>query len=153
MHDADSPIIQNMVLAYRDYWTELLQAAEPIWSGLDLTISQLKGLILLEVHDALTVGDVADHLAIRRPSASILVEQLVQLGLANRTEDSEDRRRAIVGLTTEGKALAARLHRGDEEFMATRFVRLTTEQLEALTLGLNALTRALATKEKAQVES
>jgi DNA-binding MarR family transcriptional regulator len=145
MQDATSPIMEHTLLAYRQYWTALLQAAEPLWSSLDLTISQLKGLILLEVHDALTIGSVAESLAIGRPSASILVEQLVQLGLARRTEDREDRRRAIVCLTAEGRALAEGLHRGDENFMAKRFVTLSDEELKALTLGLTALTGALLT--------
>jgi DNA-binding MarR family transcriptional regulator len=143
MQDANSPIMAQTILAYRQYWTALLQAAEPLWSSLDLTISQLKGLILLEVHGTLAIGSIAESLAIGRPSASILVEQLVQLGLAKRSEDTEDRRRAIVCLTTEGKALAARLHRGDEQFMAKQFVTLSDQELKALTLGLTALTGAL----------
>ncbi len=45
MEPANSLLIEEMVLAYRHYWTALLESAEPVWSELDLTILQLKGLV------------------------------------------------------------------------------------------------------------
>jgi len=134
---------EETLVAYREYWTTMLQFAEPFWFQLELTISQLKGLILLEVRKEITVGGIADALGVGRPSASILVEQLVQLHLATRAEDPADRRRSIVCLTDEGRDLAARLHRGEEQSMATVFERLQPEELRALTAGLNALTAAM----------
>jgi len=135
--------VEHTVVAYRHFWTALLQSAEPIWSQLDLTISQLKGLILLEVRKELSVGEIAEALGTGRPTASILVEQLVQLRLATRTEDPTDRRRSLVCLTTEGKELAASLHCHDEEFMRGMFERLQADELTTLTEGLTALTAAM----------
>jgi len=135
--------VEQTVVAYRHFWTALLQSAEPIWSQLDLTISQLKGLILLEVRKELSVGEIAEALGTGRPTASILVEQLVQLRLATRTEDPTDRRRSLVCLTEEGKELAASLHCHDEEFMRGMFERLHADELGALTEGLTALTAAM----------
>jgi DNA-binding MarR family transcriptional regulator len=135
--------VEQTVVAYRHFWTALLQSAEPIWSQLDLTISQLKGLILLEVREELSVGEIAEALGTGRPTASILVEQLVQLRLATRTEDRADRRRSLVCLTAEGKELAASLHCHDEEFMRGMFERLRPGELASLTEGLNALTGAM----------
>jgi MarR family transcriptional regulator, organic hydroperoxide resistance regulator len=134
---------EETLAAYREYWTTMLQFAEPFWFQLELTISQLKGLILLEVRKEITVGGIADALGVGRPSASILVEQLVQLHLATRAEDPADRRRSIVCLTDEGRELAARLHRGEEQSMSAVFDRLQPEELRALTAGLNALTAAM----------
>lgn len=137
------PLIEETVVTYRQYWTALLQAAEPIWSQLDLTILQLKGLILLEARGELAVSAIADALGIGRPSASVLVEQLVQMDLVRRSEDAADRRRSLVCLTDEGTDLAARLHRGDEHFMASMFARLDAADLRALEQGLQALTDAM----------
>jgi DNA-binding MarR family transcriptional regulator len=134
---------EETLAAYREYWTTMLQFAEPFWFQLELTISQLKGLILLEVRKEITVGGIADALGVGRPSASILVEQLVQLQLATRAEDPTDRRRSLVCLTDEGRELAARLHRGEEQAMSAVFDRLHPEELSALTVGLNALTAAM----------
>jgi DNA-binding MarR family transcriptional regulator len=135
--------IEQTVVAYREYWTAMLQMAEPFWFQLDLTITQLKGLIVLEVRKEVTVGAIAEALGVGRPSASILVEQLVQAKLATRAEDPADRRRSIVCLTDEGRELAARLHRGEEQSMAGVFALLRADELSALTQGLNALTRAM----------
>ncbi|MDB5076298.1 MAG: transcriptional regulator, MarR family [Chloroflexi bacterium] len=143
MDPENRPIIEATVAAYRRYWTAVLQSAEPIWSQLDLTILQLKGLILLEVRDKLTIGGIADGLGIGRPSASIIVEQLVQLGLTTRVEDTVDRRRSLVGLSDEGRELVARLHRGDEQYMESMFACLCEDELAALTQGLDALTGAI----------
>src|SRR5947209_6248863 len=97
------PLVEETVASYDRYLTAILQSAEPVWSQLDLTILQLKGLILLEVRGQLTVGGIADALGIVRPKASVLVEQLVQLDLVIREEDSADRRRALVCLSNEGR--------------------------------------------------
>ena len=137
------PLVEETVVIYRRYWTALLQAAEPIWSQLDLTILQLKGLILLEARGELAISAIADALAVGRPSASVLVEQMVQMGLVRRSEDVADRRRSLVCLTDQGKDLAARLHRGDEQFMASMFARLDAADLRALEQGLQALTDAM----------
>jgi DNA-binding MarR family transcriptional regulator len=143
MDESGQPSVEETVIVYRRFWTALLQAAEPVWSGLDLTISQLKGLIFLEARGEHSVSGIADALGMGRPSASILVEQLVQLGLVRRTEDSGDRRRALVALSPEGMDLTARFHRGDEQRMREMFAQLADGDLRALGQGLHALTEAL----------
>ncbi len=98
-------LIEETVLAYRHYWTALLELAEPVWAELDLTILHLKSLVLLEVRGELPVSGIASALDIARSSASVVVEHLVQMGLARRADDATDRRRALVGLTQEGTEL------------------------------------------------
>src|SRR3990172_4941232 len=74
-------------------------AATPVWLDLDLTIGQLKGIFMLAYSGPMTVGQVAEALGIGKPAASILVDRLVHISLADRTEDAVDRRRAIIRLT------------------------------------------------------
>lgn len=136
-------LVDEAVEVYRRYWSALLQAAEPMWAQLDLTISQLKTLVLLESRGAITIGQVAEILGMGRSSASITVDQLVQLGHVSRTEDPDDRRRTNVCLTPDGRTLIARLHQGDEAFMRAWFERLDKEDLVALRGGLAALERVM----------
>lgn len=143
MEPGNNSLIKETVLAYRHYWTALLESAEPIWSDLDLTILQLKGLVLLEVRGELPVSGIASALDIARPSASVLVGQLVEMGIAMRADDDTDRRRSIVRLTPKGKDLIACLHRGDEHVMEQLFTRLNPDDLIALRRGLHALTEAI----------
>lgn len=136
-------LVDEVVITYRHYWTALLQAAEPMWAQLDLTISQLKALVLLKARGAITIGQVAEILGMGRSSASITIDQLVQLGLVVRTEDPDDRRRTNVCLTADGRSRVQRLHQGDEEFMRGWFERLRKEDLIALRSGLAALAHVM----------
>ncbi len=143
MEPVNDLMIEETVRACRRYWTALLASTEPVWAELELTTLQLKGLVLLEARGARAVSSIASALGITRPSASVLVEQLVRMGIARRADDDTDRRRALVCLTQEGKELIARLHRGDEHFMEQLFARLNPDDLIALRRGLHALTEAI----------
>jgi DNA-binding MarR family transcriptional regulator len=136
-------LVDEAIEAYRTYWTALLQAAEPMWAQLELTISQLKCLVLIETRETLTIGQVAEVLGMSRSSASITIDQLVQLGLVGRTEDQEDRRRTIVCLTTEGRTRISRLRQGDEQYMRDWFERMDKDHLAALRIGLAALAQVM----------
>src|SRR3954449_8070047 len=78
----------------------------------DLTLSQLKTLSLLSdlpPSSPLSLKDVAERLGISLPAASRAVDPLVRRGLAERREDTEDRRIKRVRTTPEGDALSQRL--------------------------------------------
>jgi len=132
-------LVEESIEAYKLYWNALRQTAELAWSQLDLTLSQLKGILLLDVRGPMTISQVATILMISRPSASILIDQLVQLGLVDRTTDQADRRRAIVVLTAQGVEIVHRLTRGDQDFMRSWFERMANEDLGALSQGMQAL--------------
>jgi MarR family transcriptional regulator, organic hydroperoxide resistance regulator len=118
--------------------------AAPAWIDLDLTMSQVKGLRTLAHHTPATITQIADVLKISQPTASQLVDRLVQGGLAQRTEDPTDRRRMLVRLSKRGQQLHERL-RG---VWRTRFriwlQRMDTDELEALHRGYDALARIVS---------
>jgi DNA-binding MarR family transcriptional regulator len=119
---------------------ELFRAAMPGWLHLDLTMGQLKTLAALASDQAMNVSTLAETLGVSKPTASILVDQVVQRGLAERTEDPEDRRRTLVTLTQAGSNLVAQLRQNGPQ---DRFVRwleaLDPDDLAALKRGLQAL--------------
>ena len=118
--------------------------AAPAWIDLELTMSQVKGLRTLAHHTPATITQIADVLKISQPTASQLVDRLVQGGLAQRTEDPTDRRRMLVRLSKKGHQLNERL-RG---VWRTRFrhwlERMNTDELEALHRGYDALARIVS---------
>lgn len=132
-------LVGEVLESYRLCWRTLRYIAEPCWAELDLTMSQLKALILLDLRGCMAVCRVADALAIGRPSASNLIEQLVQLGLAAGVDDAADRRRALTTLTAEGHALMARLYQGDQRSLHAWLRQLRDDDLHALCKGLRAL--------------
>lgn len=50
-----------------------------------------------------SLGDIAEALQVDRPYATVLVNQLEEIGLVERTPDPGDRRRKVVALTAAGR--------------------------------------------------
>lgn len=121
----------------------------PAWIDLELPMSQVKGLRTLAHHTPATITQIADVLKISQPTASQLVDRLVQGGFAQRAEDPADRRRMLVRLSKKGQQLNERL-RG---VWRTRFrnwlLRMNTDELEALYRGYDALARIVSTENSA----
>jgi DNA-binding MarR family transcriptional regulator len=74
------------------------------WLVLDLTMAQLKALILLVQSGGLRSRDLADGLGIAPSAATPLVDRLVHQKLARRENDAEDRR--IIWIRPTAKAVA-----------------------------------------------
>ncbi len=115
-------------------------ATAPAWMHLELTMSQMKGLRTLAYHGPATVSLIAETLRIGLPTASQLVDRLVQAGLAERAEDPSDRRRIMVRLSKKGQHLHDGLSQGPQAFRIWLH-RMNGDDLEALHRGYVALAR------------
>jgi len=136
------PLTQQAVEAAQAYLAlgdALRLASLPGWIVADLTISQLKALVLLEHHGALAVGELARSLNVGNPAASILVQQLVDHALAERSEDARDRRRTLVRLTGQGAELIGGRRRQTEDNLSRWLGRLSEAERAGLVRGLGAL--------------
>lgn len=71
-------------------------------AGVDLTIAQYRALVQLG-EGAEASSSLAAKLAVSRPSATAVVEGLVQRGLVDRQHSADDRRRVSVTLTEAGQ--------------------------------------------------
>ncbi|MBI4788060.1 MAG: MarR family transcriptional regulator [Chloroflexi bacterium] len=113
----------------------------PKWIDLNLTVSQLRAVFFLAFRGSLTIGELAKLLGMGNPAASILVQQLVQQELAERSEDAKDRRRTLVRLTERG----AELMRGRREQREAKFrnwlSQLSDDELAGLRQGLVPLVK------------
>jgi len=116
-------------------------ASGPMWIDLDLTMSQMKGLRALAFGGPASVSRLADTMKISQPTASQLVDRLVQAGLAEREEDPTDRRRTVVRLNKKGQQLHERLRGQFRERLRTWLQRMNPGDLEALHRGYVALAR------------
>ena len=109
------------------------------WLDLEMSMWQLKAVILLSCSDHLTIGGVAKALGIAEPSASILVDKLEKQGLAARETDPADRRRTPVVVTDAGRQLVSRLRRVRDERLNTWLSEIDDDNLDALLRGVTAL--------------
>ena len=74
----------------------------PGWGDLDLTMSQLKTIMLLVETGGLSGRDLAERLGIGPSAVTALVDRLVQRGYARREEDRADRRVSWARPTEQG---------------------------------------------------
>lgn len=80
-----------------------------IMGAAQVTLQHVLLLTRLREAGTRTVSALAEDLNVSRPTASLAVERLVQLGLAGRAEDADDRRRKIVNIEEKGTRLLERL--------------------------------------------
>lgn len=137
--DTRAARVQAALEAQRAAVKAMHAAYTPDWVHLDLSMGQLKALVALATVGNMNVGELADWLKTSKPSASILVDRLVQHGYVERMEDQDDRRRTLVSLTTSGSELVARIERNGGERMEGWMEQMSADDLAALTHGLRAL--------------
>ncbi len=133
---------REAIAQYRELGRALKATHGPVWMETDLTIAQLRTLLVLAEEGPLVIGQIAQRLGIGLSTGGHLVERLVQAGLAERTEDPEDRRRTLARLTPKGEDLYARLLTHPQH-MQTLIRKLDKDDLAALLQGLRALNRLL----------
>jgi DNA-binding MarR family transcriptional regulator len=138
-------VANDVVLAYLELAETLRMAADalPSWITADMNLSQLKAIVLLEHHRALTVSGLAKLLGMGNPATSILVQQLVQQGLVERSQDDEDRRRAFVRPTARATELIAHRREHIQANLSRWLRQLSDDELASLQCGLGALIRVV----------
>src|SRR3989440_280854 len=131
---------REVIAQYRALGRALKATSGPVWMETDLTIAQLRTLLVLAEEGPLVIGQVAQRMGIGLSTGGHLVDRLVQAGLAERTEDPEDRRRTLAGLTPKGEDLYARLLNHAQQ-MQTLIQQLDEDDLGALLQGIRAINR------------
>ena len=79
------------------------------WLSSDLTVAQLRVLLLLHTQDQMRMSAIASHLGIALSTATGILDKLVAKELVVREADKEDRRLVICRLSQKGKRLSSGL--------------------------------------------
>jgi MarR family transcriptional regulator, organic hydroperoxide resistance regulator len=135
--------LESAVLAqYRTLGRAMKATHGPVWMETDLTIAQLRTLLVLAEEGPLVIGQIAQRMGIGLSTGGHLVDRLVQAGLAERAEDPEDRRRTLARLTPKGEDLYARLLNHTQQIQ-TWIQKLDDDDLAALLQGIQAINRVI----------
>ena len=147
-------LVGTIVQSYMELFTAMQFNAVSHWLMLELTFAQARGLFILAARKELTVSQLAKLLGVGNPTASILVQQLVERDLVTRKEHTTDRRQTIISLSAKGAEIGAG-RRGQREKQWQRWLsHLSNDDLNALARGLTALTNVIKkeTEELTQAE-
>ncbi len=138
----DREIDEAIIDDYKRVSSTLEQLSLPMWLKLGLSMPQLKALVAVIGAEEITVTGLGCELSIGQPSASLLVDQLVQRGYAQRRSDPADRRRVIVTATAAGRELLEELRHGRRQTLEDWLAGVDDEDAAALARGLHALAEA-----------
>jgi DNA-binding MarR family transcriptional regulator len=92
--DTLAPLLAN----HRQQWAARCHAR-------GVSILGFQVLALLEMHEAIPMGHLADELDVALPNATGLVNRMEERGLIARRDDPTDRRVVLVELTSAGRRL------------------------------------------------
>ena len=109
------------------------------WQSLDMTISQIKALVLLEQMGPLRMGAISKHLGSALSATTTIMDRLVEKELVERIADPNDRRVVICKLTDPGCQVLERFWSIDRKRVLTVVNLLETEQLEVAVRGLELI--------------
>lgn len=113
------------------------------WLTVDLSMPQLKALMVLHHRGTLRVGEVARLLGLSPNATTTVLDRLEDDHLVQRRPDPSDRRAVLVGLTDTGEQWIAELLSANAQDFGQVLAQLSTEDLQALHQGLLAFSRVL----------
>jgi DNA-binding MarR family transcriptional regulator len=132
----DAVVVEETSLAL----VELTLAA--IASGTGPSTLQLRLLVVLDRHSPLNLGTLAEHLEVSTPSASRLVDRMVEAGLVRREAAAHSRREVSLAVTAQGRRALTSMRRARRRAIGTVLDRMTAADRRALVAGLDAFARA-----------
>ena len=109
-----------------------------------ITPSQLSALAVLESLGPMTLGELAAAERVSPPTMTRVASALEESGLVAREADQADRRRSVMRLTGEGRALIRGSRRRKTAYLAARFQSLDPAELDTLERAAALMDRLVA---------
>jgi len=109
-----------------------------------ITVPQYTALTVLEQHDDMSAAQLARHSFVTAQAMEGVVAALQSAQLIVRHRDPDNRRRLVISLTDQGRALLDDCRQEVDRIEAVAFAELTTEQRSQLGEWLSESRRALA---------
>lgn len=112
--------------------------------SLDLSMPQLKVLLVVERLGSPSMGDLAHLLGVGQPAMSALVDRLTDHGLVHREDDPQDRRVVRVRGTAVSHDLVQRIRLAGQNRLQRVIAHLTDEELTHVVSAMEILHRTAA---------
>ncbi|WP_339061128.1 MarR family transcriptional regulator [Tepidibacillus marianensis] len=113
------------------------------WTKLDLTMPQLKVVMLIMFHGKMTVGQLAENLDVSLPNITGIIDRLQQQGYVTRIHSEKDRRVVFIQSTEKVKGVFMELNQSSVAQIKKIEQQLTENEMEIAKLGLKVLNEAI----------
>lgn len=109
-----------------------------------VSVLQLRVLLVADRHAPLNLSSLAERLDVSPPSASRLVDRMVEAGLVSRAVSPHSRREISVTLTTRGRRALVQLRRSRQQAIDRVLAAMSPADRAALVAGITAFAAAAA---------
>ncbi|NPC94283.1 MarR family transcriptional regulator [Bacillus sp. WMMC1349] len=113
------------------------------WMKLDISMPQMKVLMLLNTHEKLKVSEIAERMGASLSNMTGLLSRLEDANFIIRTHSKEDRRTIVVELTEEAKDIFRGLYQKGHEKLKKALQSLNEQEKKKVNDGLSILEKAL----------
>lgn len=135
-------LVENILQLTDKVFRQLLPILPMEWLHLNLTISQLKVVLLLFITGHSRMSDIASELGVSLATATGVVDRLVERNLLIRNGDPDDRRVVLCQLSNDGEKIIRDLWQLSQKRAGALMIALDTQQLLLISEALQALTHA-----------
>jgi DNA-binding MarR family transcriptional regulator len=104
-----------------------------------LTFPQFHALSFVSRNKGSSLSEVADHIGLTSPSASTLVDGLIERGMMTREEHPDDRRRIRLTVTGPGQKILETSTRGTIAYLEKKFGSVSADDREVIVKAMEIL--------------
>ena len=138
------PAVDAAAQALADLMAKRRRASMGWLRHCDMSMAQVHVVTTLLEHGTISIGALAEELAISAPSATGLVDRLVERGLVERVRSEDDRRTVRVSLSPSGLAMAEQIHGVRPSEFSDVLAELSDEELAQVVHLIGRLRQAVA---------
>ncbi|MCC9022497.1 MarR family transcriptional regulator [Bacillus nakamurai] len=113
------------------------------WMKLDMSMPQMKVLMLLNNHGTLKVSEIAEKMGTSLSNTTGLLGRLQKSGFIKRAPSEKDRRSVVIQLTENAKNIFRSLYQKGHLKLNRSLETLTAEEKQTVNQGLAILAKAL----------
>jgi DNA-binding MarR family transcriptional regulator len=128
--DKTERLVGQILQRAEDIYNMLSPGIPTEWFTSDLTVAQLRVLLVLQSTDSSRMSDIASVLDVALSTATGIVDKLVRKELVIRETDPQDRRLVICRLSPTGQEVINRLWTSGQFQMESLLDGLNKEELE-----------------------
>ena len=109
----------------------------------ELKLSQMKALSSFKSDQPFQMKELAQHCGVKLSNMTIMIDDLIEAGFAERKRDDSDRRKVLVNLTPKGKKLRAKFLESRRKTATSIFSRLSERDKSDLMSSLDRVCKIL----------
>jgi DNA-binding MarR family transcriptional regulator len=130
MEQDSETIVRHILKLGESIYRAMKLSVPPEWLSSDLTVAQLRVLLILYTEGPSRMSSIASTIGIAVSTATGIVDNLVKKGLVTRSDDPEDRRLVICTLSPPGHETINRMWTMSQFQIENLLQGLSLEQLK-----------------------